>query len=157
MIDIYGCTIFEFAESPKLNLELMTEKFPEKYNKNSLNEEYQENNNKMNQKEIPLNLEIMPEEYPEEKNEVNIEEIQNSRIKILLKDIKDYKTLTKEFLIDKSTKVRDFIESNFNHSIIMIHKGSIIDKKKTFEENNFNSPKNQHLIFYFEKDIKNIS
>ena len=70
-------------------------------------------------------------------------------LNLLLKNIGDKKILTKEFSVDKSIKVDNFIKTNINSSIIMFQKGNIIKGEKTFEENNLQSSENQYEIFYF--------
>ena len=78
-------------------------------------------------------------------------------INLLLKNIVDKKILTKEFSVDKSIKVDDFIKANFNPTIIMIHEGNIINEEKTFKENNLIFYEKQYEIYYFEKKRENFS
>jgi NIMA (never in mitosis gene a)-related kinase len=75
----------------------------------------------------------------------------------LLQNLVDKTKLTKEFKIDKSIKVDEFIKNEFNPNIIMIHEGNIINEEKTFEENNLISYEKQYEIYYFEKKRENFS
>ena len=90
-------------------------------------------------------------------NEKNENDNNNNLLNLLLKNITDKKILTKEFSVDKSTKVENFIKSNFNPTILMFQKGNLINEEKTFEENNLQSSENQYEIYYFEKKRENFS
>lgn len=89
----------------------------------------------------------------EEEKKDNIDNLYN----LLLKNANDNKILTKEFSVDKSIKVENFIKSNFNCDIIMFQKGNFLNIEKTFEENNLNISENQYEIYYFEEKEENLS
>ena len=88
----------------------------------------------------------------EEEKQDNIDNLYN----LLLKNVNDSKILTKEFSVDKSVKVENFIKSNFNCDLIMFQKGNFLNLEKTFEENNLNISENQYEIYYFEEKGENL-
>jgi len=82
--------------------------------------------------------------------------ITNNKYNLLLKNAGDSTILTKEFSVDKSIKIENFVKSNFNCEIIMFQKGNFLNVEKTFEENNLNISENQYEIYYFEEKKENL-
>ena len=86
----------------------------------------------------------------------------NSQIDLLLKNVKDKRVFTKEFSVDYSNTIDDFIKSNFNTDLIIFIKGKILNQEKSFIDNglykslNFLSEEKKEL-YYVEKNNDNLT
>ena len=87
----------------------------------------------------------------------------NNQINLLLKNAKDKKVFTKEFLVDNSNTIGNFIKSNFNTDLIIFTKGKILNQEKTFSENGLYKSfqeyqsETKYELYYVEKNNDNLS